>query len=578
MPDAPTLPTGTVIAGRYRVVRTAGEGGMGVVYVVEHVNTGGLAALKIMRTGKVSERLVERFRREARASAIIQSEHVVKVIDADVASDLDDAPFIVMELLSGEDLADLLGARGRLEPREVVDILTQVGRGLDRAHAAGVIHRDLKPQNIFLHRREDGSRVVKLVDFGISKIRRENAADREVTSLTRADEMFGTPSWMSPEQAMAMHHDIGPATDTWAVGLLAFRMLSGDSYWGDREAPQILAALMSPERERPSQIDPRLSPEFDRWFLKSCVREPSGRYKDAGEQVNDLARALGIEGVALVSTAQLPGLDISDDVTAPRMAKAPGRVPGRIPDATPATGQIALSLKTPNPHDTESADTDPDEVTLHPQPTGPRLPHEMTSPTLLHEAARLEASAATNGGDLGLINAMKATRVNTRVAPIVDVTLQPVYSPSQLWRHEIPIPAPPPEPLPKWMKQVAWIAPMVLGFCLVIAFFVWAISPEPPPPERPAAAALRPPPSSLPVVIAPPEPLSPGVDPSAAAQDDQPPKPSEQPVLIVAPTPPPGPTPTPATKPTGKSKVRPGPGTAPAPAPASRHDAFDTQK
>ena len=131
MPDAPTLPTGTVIAGRYRVVRTAGEGGMGVVYVVEHVNTGGLAALKIMRTGKVSERLVERFRREARASAIIQSEHVVKVIDADVAPELDDAPFIVMELLDGEDLADLLGARGRLEPREVVDILTQIGRGLD---------------------------------------------------------------------------------------------------------------------------------------------------------------------------------------------------------------------------------------------------------------------------------------------------------------------------------------------------------------------------------------------------------------------------------------------------------------
>jgi serine/threonine-protein kinase len=208
--DKKTLAPGTVVGGRYRIVREVGRGGMGVVYVVEHVNTGGLLAMKLMLDGTamIGDRAA-RFRREARASARITSEHVVKVTDADTAPELDGAPFLVMELLDGIDLEKLLMARGRLSPRETIDILSQVARALDKAHAAGVVHRDLKPENVFLHKREDGTEVVKVLDFGISKIL-GRGNDMSVASMTSSTEIMGTPLYMAPEQATAKHGEVAP--------------------------------------------------------------------------------------------------------------------------------------------------------------------------------------------------------------------------------------------------------------------------------------------------------------------------------------------------------------------------------
>src|SRR3954447_22025233 len=170
---APKLPA--VIASRYIPVRLIGRGGMGAVYEVEHARTGEHLALKVLlsRLGPSPE-TVERFKREARASALIKSEYVVRVTDADVAPELEGAPFPVMELLEGADLEEE-ATTSPPEPAQVTEWLRQVARTLDKAHGLGIVHRDLKPQNLFLARAENRASIVKILDFGIVKMAEEGA-------------------------------------------------------------------------------------------------------------------------------------------------------------------------------------------------------------------------------------------------------------------------------------------------------------------------------------------------------------------------------------------------------------------
>jgi len=206
----------TVVAGRYRIIAEIGRGNMGKVYRVEHLNTGEELAMKVLLAHVgVELSLVERFKREARAPALIKSPHVVRVIDADVAPELGGAPFLVMELLEGCDLQEYLRARGKLPPSEALGILEQVARALDRAHAVGIVHRDLKPANVFLHRHVEGV-VVRVLDFGISRMAPDASAKGEQL-LTASGIMMGTPLYMPPEQATGSHHKLGPGTDVWAL-------------------------------------------------------------------------------------------------------------------------------------------------------------------------------------------------------------------------------------------------------------------------------------------------------------------------------------------------------------------------
>lgn len=281
-----------MVAGRYRIVRELGRGGMGSVYLAEHVNTGGRWALKVMHgSDHLGADRAARFRREARASSRITSENVVRVTDADVAAELDGAPFIVMELLDGEDLDHLLSARGSLSAKETVEILLQVARGLDKAHAAGVVHRDLKPENIFLHRRDDGGTVAKVVDFGISKVLRPED-DPSLMSVTSSGEIMGTPLYMSPEQARGRAEDIGPCTDVWAIGLMAYRMLAGANFWEADTIANLFFQILTDEKPKPSSKCPALGEAFDVWFAKSCAINPAHRFESVGEQVAELSRAL----------------------------------------------------------------------------------------------------------------------------------------------------------------------------------------------------------------------------------------------------------------------------------------------
>ncbi len=264
---------------------------MGVVYRVEHVHTGQEHALKVLNVPSgLSAELVERFKREARAPARIRSEHVVTVTDADVTEG--GTPFLVMELLDGTDLEHVLEARERLTAREVVDAFAQVARVLDKAHALGIVHRDLKPENLFYHRREDGSTLLKVLDFGISKVLEGDDGPAAAVVLTRPGSLMGTPLYMSPEQAGA-GTPVGPQSDVWALGIVAVRLLTGEYYWRAQSIGEMMAQLLRDPLYPPRERWPWLPLGFDAWFARSCDRDPQRRFAGMSEQVAELAAVLG---------------------------------------------------------------------------------------------------------------------------------------------------------------------------------------------------------------------------------------------------------------------------------------------
>ena len=208
-PATSVLAEGTIFAGRYRVVSTIAVGGMGAVYEVIHTETERRRALKVMHPHLFqSEEMRERFKREARIAAQIESEYIVDVSDAGV-DEATRTPFIVMELLQGEDLGQRMKRVGRLPPGEVITYLQQVGLALDKTHARSIVHRDLKPDNVFLVDRDDDSTFVKILDFGISKVAR--SGDVPVQTLTKQGTVLGTPFYMSPEQSRGLPDTDGRA-------------------------------------------------------------------------------------------------------------------------------------------------------------------------------------------------------------------------------------------------------------------------------------------------------------------------------------------------------------------------------
>ena len=275
-----------LIGGRYQPLRLIGRGGMGLVYEVEHAHTGERLALKVLVSqSHASGASVDRFKREARASARIKSENVVRVIDADVAPELDGAPYLVMELLEGADLERAAGSQPQT-PALVVEWLDQIARPLDKAHRLGIVHRDLKPENLFLTRRDDGSVLVKILDFGIAKMTAEQDA------ATQSGQMLGTPWYMAPEQADG--GAITAKTDLFSLGLIAYRLITGGYYWRGRTLPELLNELLYKPMPPPSERGVTLGAAFDGWFARACERDAAKRFASATELVAALADALGV--------------------------------------------------------------------------------------------------------------------------------------------------------------------------------------------------------------------------------------------------------------------------------------------
>src|SRR5258708_2090609 len=195
-----------------------------------------------------------------------------------------------MELLEGTSLdARLQG--GHISKQETVAILTQLARALDKAHRLGIVHRDLKPENLYLQRREDGGSTLKILDFGISKFTTEGGGI-EQANVTSTGTIMGTPLYMSPEQARGVSALIGAPTDIWAIGLIAFHMLTGRIYWSATTVADLIVKILVEPMPLPTQLGSDLPPEFDRWFVRSCDRNPAARWSTATEQVTALAQLL----------------------------------------------------------------------------------------------------------------------------------------------------------------------------------------------------------------------------------------------------------------------------------------------
>ncbi|MBS2017767.1 MAG: serine/threonine protein kinase [Deltaproteobacteria bacterium] len=273
---------GDVIAGKYRLEKVAGEGGMGIVYAATHDVLKQRVAVKVLLPGAAqSEAVVERFAREAQAAARIQSEHVARVMDA--GSTATGAPFLVMEYLEGCDLEELLALQGPLPLEEVVDYLIQALEALAHAHAVGIVHRDLKPANLFLACRPDGGNVIKMLDFGISKSVKATRDEKVLTGQA----VLGSPIYMSPEQ-LRNAKEIDGRADLWSLGVVGYELLAGKPPFDGDGVGEIFAAVLEKTPEPLHTINWRLPPEISAVIAKCLERKVEERWADA----HQLARAL----------------------------------------------------------------------------------------------------------------------------------------------------------------------------------------------------------------------------------------------------------------------------------------------
>jgi serine/threonine-protein kinase len=266
------------VIGSFKLGMVLGRGASGEVYDAVHSRTGEPAAVKLLRREALGDPgLVQRFLRESQILRSLDAENVVRVLET---GDLDATlPYIAMERLRGEDLSHHLRSRPRLPPGEVLAMLRQVGRGVDAAHRAGIVHRDLKPANVFLH---DAS-TWKILDFGVSKLRAQDG------TLT-VGFVVGTPSYMAPEQARGSAVDA--RADLYALGVIAFRALTGELPFRGRDTAEILYNVVHSTPPRPTELAPELSPRVDGVIATALAKDPADRFPSAAALVEGLAQAL----------------------------------------------------------------------------------------------------------------------------------------------------------------------------------------------------------------------------------------------------------------------------------------------
>jgi serine/threonine-protein kinase len=303
-----------LVTPKLRLVRQLGAGGMGAVWLADHLALNTQVVVKFVSDKLVwSPEAVARFSREAGAASQVKSPHVVQMLDHGVTDQ--GIPYIVMELLEGHDLADHLTPAG-LPPREVVPIITQLCRALSRAHERGIVHRDIKPSNIFLCEMGGGELFVKLLDFGVAK----HDAGTKPGEETRTGALIGSPFYMSPEQLMG-EKGVDFRSDLWSLGVLTFEALTGQRPFGGETVGALTMQVHAPKLPRPTQKNPALPPAIDAWFEKACARDPAERFSGAKELAATLALALDQEaprGIALERSApRVDPMGLADTAEAP---------------------------------------------------------------------------------------------------------------------------------------------------------------------------------------------------------------------------------------------------------------------
>jgi serine/threonine protein kinase len=329
---------GQLLGGRYKILRKIGEGGMGIVYEAEHVMIEKRVGLKVLREDFSSrEDVVERFRQEAKSASRIGHPNIIDISDFGVTPQ--GANYFVMELLSGHDLATELEKKGPLSARRAIKLAVQCARALGAAHAKGIVHRDMKPENIFLLRRDvplagpsarfddDGEDFVKIVDFGIAKMSDIETDGQPGRKLTKTGMIFGTPEYMSPEQAGGKKLD--HRVDVYAMGIILYELLTGrvpfvgDTFMG------ILTQHMFETAAPIAAANPtaQVPPELERIVFRALAKNADERYQSMDELASDLLSVLGQAPAVAASLPPPPGTFThagyqehgSSDVRAPRL-------------------------------------------------------------------------------------------------------------------------------------------------------------------------------------------------------------------------------------------------------------------
>ena len=328
---------GTVLGERYRILAQLGAGGMGTVYLCEHVVLGKKMAVKVLRPEYSNdEELVQRFQQEAVAASQIGHENIVDVTD--FGRTPEGSLYFVMEALDGESLGAIMRRDGPMLLGKALPILSQVCRALGAAHARGIVHRDLKPDNVLVVRREDGSDLVKVLDFGISKMGKVRKNGR----ITRAGMIIGTPEYMAPEQAAAA--DVDHRADIYAFGVVAYEMVTGVIPF---RGPTPLSTLMMHKMDRPispTQRRPGLPREVESFVMHALEKKPEARQQDMGQVGEELSVALTRIGLAPVYTPTRPAAAAPSVLTGsnPHLLESSARLRGGTLQLSPAEVDAAL--------------------------------------------------------------------------------------------------------------------------------------------------------------------------------------------------------------------------------------------
>jgi serine/threonine protein kinase len=344
--ELPVAP-GQLVAGKYRVDRVLGQGGMGIVVGAVHEQLQQRVAIKFLLAEVASNpEAVARFTREARAAVRIQSEHVARVIDVGALDN--GAPYMVMEHLEGRDLAELLVQERTLSLEQVVTFVLQAGEALSEAHLSGIVHRDLKPSNLFITRRADGSPCVKLLDFGISKTTAPSSSE---AALTKTTGFLGSPLYVSPEQILSTR-DSDVRADIWALGVILYEALAGRTPFQGETVMEIAARILQQPPPRLHQVRPDLSPTFCDVVMKCLEKNRDSRFQDMAQ----LARALGpFAPGAGISVERISRILSGSPAFAPTLASPAPAVAVAVPEggstddghATSASSSIRLPRRRP---------------------------------------------------------------------------------------------------------------------------------------------------------------------------------------------------------------------------------------
>ncbi len=508
--------SGDVLAGKYRVERVLGKGGMGFVVAAIHTQLQERVAVKFLMPELCQqEEPIARFLREARAAVRIRSEHVARVLDVGVLDD--GAPYMVMEYLDGHDLSAELDRRMQLGVPEAIDYVLQACEAIAEAHARGIVHRDLKPANLFLTRRPDGSPLVKVLDFGISKAIVSEA--EAPASLTATQSLLGSPHYMSPEQVRKPKL-VDARTDIWSLGVILYELLTGSLPFSAENAMSVLAAVVSDPTPRLRETRPDIPEGVEAVVFRCLSKEPAQRFADVAEFADALAPFAppsAAPSIKRISGVLRGGIEVS---TPPR---ASGSTPPSAPPEPSQEQQTLVSESGPR----GGISTDPTlRADFAPRPDSARAqlrsgetasqwehsktppePKPKRSPTLLFVGLGLLSTLAITGYMLTELRPSALPSEPIDSGPGASgLTAPPASAPLQA------PPAPPPSSAPPPVDSTARDAAAPTQPARPVSSAVAPVRPAP----RPAAPRVSPPPRE--VKPSPPPPVSAAASPPVEAR------------------------------------------------------------